>query len=720
MRLPVFIPPPRLREALALSVVIAMALLLGWRHLFDADIFYHIANGREILGGGRMPASNTLVWPASERPFYPNPAWLFAVLLALVEGLAGLTGIVLVKTAVVLALYLVLYRLCRRAGAGVLLAPALLFIFGMGAAFRLSERPHLFSLLFFALCLLLLVEGRRKGRWLWLLPPLFALWANIHSGYVLGLILLGAVLCGELLPSGWRQRAPQVKRLAAVFLFCVLATFAAPHPLTNLLFLAQLLEPRSYPITEYFSPTLSAHPWFFGTALLLALWSAWRRLSPRQWSWLLPTLIFLPLALYSARFVPFFLMTALPWIIRSVGEWSTAGGLRRMALPGWVRGPGSVLLLLALPSAIYLWPPVPLGFGPGVEPSVAPMGSVRFLEEVRAAGRLYNSQSLGGLGAMFLALHYRMYQTAYFQVEKDAIEDAYRASQTPETWSDFLDRHAVEVVWLDVTREPVSLDYYPAEAWALVYHDDFSAVLLRRQGLNPAVVAAHEYRVANPLLLAALESETLTDPFVTAVGLKEARRALASTSDNRLAWSLLALLLAQQPGEEGAALTALNVLESRYSAGPEVHFEKGRIFSRLGRHADGEQALLRYMALVPDDPAGYLELGNLLNAAGNSGRARQVLQQATEKFPETGHAHLLLGSLRLNEGELKGAWASLSRARELLESAEVYNLLGIVKAQQGDVAGALSYFRNALALDPDFDPAQRNLHRALEEVGYRQ
>jgi hypothetical protein len=63
-----------------------------------------------------------------------------------------------------------------------------------------SPRPQIMSLVFLALVSLLIFQFMKNEEWIYLaiLPPVFALWGNLHGGYVLGLIYLGSVLVGAL------------------------------------------------------------------------------------------------------------------------------------------------------------------------------------------------------------------------------------------------------------------------------------------------------------------------------------------------------------------------------------------------------------------------------------------------------------------------------------------------------------------------------------------
>src|SRR5205807_541644 len=65
-------------------------------------------------------------------------------------------------------------------------------------------RPQTLSLLLFVV-LLNLLDGAGRRRWLLAFPPLvMALWVNLHGGFPIGLVLLGAWALGEL-AGRWLQ-----------------------------------------------------------------------------------------------------------------------------------------------------------------------------------------------------------------------------------------------------------------------------------------------------------------------------------------------------------------------------------------------------------------------------------------------------------------------------------------------------------------------------------
>jgi len=61
-------------------------------------------------------------------------------------------------------------------------------------------RPHMLSFVLAGLVLLLLERYKRSGsRWIYALPLITLLWANVHGGYAIALMLVAAYVAGEAL-----------------------------------------------------------------------------------------------------------------------------------------------------------------------------------------------------------------------------------------------------------------------------------------------------------------------------------------------------------------------------------------------------------------------------------------------------------------------------------------------------------------------------------------
>ncbi|MFM9616248.1 hypothetical protein ACKI18_47975, partial [Streptomyces niveiscabiei] len=74
----------------------------------------------------------------------------------------------------------------------------------------------LFAVVFYGECL-------RRTRWL-LLPAIMALWANLHGGFLIGFLIIGAFGGAALLRRDWAG----AKIYALAGLGCLAATFINP------------------------------------------------------------------------------------------------------------------------------------------------------------------------------------------------------------------------------------------------------------------------------------------------------------------------------------------------------------------------------------------------------------------------------------------------------------------------------------------------------------
>jgi hypothetical protein len=195
----------RLR-ALLLSLCAILLLGLFAREIYDSDFWWHLRTGQYIAEKHTLPFPDPFSWTtATAHDVYPGEArtrrfnltheWLAQVIFYAVWRTGGSAGIVAARAMTLTAFCaltgLIAFR--RRGNIYVALAAALAAA-SVAQEFAL-DRPYLFTWLLLALTMAIL-EFRRG---LWLLPPLFAVWANCHSGYFLGWAVLGAWCLESLL-----------------------------------------------------------------------------------------------------------------------------------------------------------------------------------------------------------------------------------------------------------------------------------------------------------------------------------------------------------------------------------------------------------------------------------------------------------------------------------------------------------------------------------------
>jgi hypothetical protein len=185
----------------------AVTLFAASLTVADPDLWWHLRVGGDIWDEGGVPRDDPYSFLSGERPWV-NHEWLAEAVMAAGWRLGGEPALVLLKVAVALALTFLMGRRLRRRGASRLSA-ALLAVLGLIAMLPSvgSLRPQIFSVFLVVLVLRLLDESGPGARCRWWLPAMVAVWANLHGGVLLGVLLVISWLAIEAM-SGRRGSPP--------------------------------------------------------------------------------------------------------------------------------------------------------------------------------------------------------------------------------------------------------------------------------------------------------------------------------------------------------------------------------------------------------------------------------------------------------------------------------------------------------------------------------
>jgi hypothetical protein len=262
------------------------------------------------------------------------------------------------------------------------------------------------ALLGTTLVLLRLESATGRRLWRWALLPLFVAWANLHSGFVLGLVLIATYWLGEWLSPRFggvaSSRGHPGRGHSGLLILVAAATLLNPHHIEALLYPVRLMtrpEVRET-ITELRS---IFHPAYAGALFLKALAAAaaitlFLVVGPRrrlQWALLLPGIVFWVLALGSLRSVSELAVIA-PAVIAAHGE---RLGSRRIVA---AITSGAVLLLALAGGATAVRGSIPMGneaprrVGLGVDPVNCPAAATQFLKAADPPGRVFHVMAFGG------------------------------------------------------------------------------------------------------------------------------------------------------------------------------------------------------------------------------------------------------------------------------------------------------------------------------------
>ena len=171
--------------------------------LADGDTGWHIRTGEWILAHHSVPRLDIFSFSMPGQPWFAWE-WLSDILLAGMNRVGGLRGVALFSILLVSVVYALIFRLiCRRTN--VIVATLIAVVVAAASSTHWLARPHLFTLLFLVLFYAAL-EQVRDGRtrlagipYLAILPAATVLWTNLHGGFFIGILMIGAYGGGEVL-----------------------------------------------------------------------------------------------------------------------------------------------------------------------------------------------------------------------------------------------------------------------------------------------------------------------------------------------------------------------------------------------------------------------------------------------------------------------------------------------------------------------------------------
>jgi hypothetical protein len=226
---------PLVQVAGMVAVCSSLALLfLRKFYIADPDIWWHLATGRWILQHHAVPATDPFSSYGLGKPWI-DYSWLFDVAVQLFYRAFGYLSIVYLEVLVRVALAIALFHLVRSLLPCFWRAAAITVVALYAMSWVIGPRPGMLTILFTIIELDILLSARRTGAAskLWLLPPMFAIWANWHIQFVYGLLLLSVFACEplatRLLRNTTKDNIQPLKRVWLVLCTSLLATLVNPY-----------------------------------------------------------------------------------------------------------------------------------------------------------------------------------------------------------------------------------------------------------------------------------------------------------------------------------------------------------------------------------------------------------------------------------------------------------------------------------------------------------
>lgn len=493
-------------DTLILVVVLLLIAVMAASTPLDSDMWWHLRAGEETLRTGK-PLLVDIFSFTRAGVAWTNHSWLAQVILFMLFNWAGFLGLGLLVCCLAVGSMALTYRQME--------GPAVLKAFGLILAAVVSApvwspRPQLFSLLLFGLVayLLYLYKRRQLDRLFWLVP-IFVLWSNLHAGYVLGLLLIGAMIAGEVLNHLLGHQGNEVLtywKILRLVLWAALSGLAVlinPNGIKTWLIPFQTVGVQTLQnfIDEWASPDfhqLSQQPliWMLFGLLISA------GLARRRWdgSDLVSVILFGYLALVARRNFGPFALVAGPVLSRFLWDALSAWFERvRPALEVWrvrLRIPTienidlsqvnprrsrlinfSLVALLGFVMMLKLFLVTDPALVRTYEKKFYPVMALAWIEAHHPQGNMLSSYTWGGYLIDNLR-DYPVFVDGRTDLYNDEIIDQWlKVVNGREGWQSVLDEWQVHTILLEPSRPVINL--LPLSGWRVLYQDSAAVILGR-------------------------------------------------------------------------------------------------------------------------------------------------------------------------------------------------------------------------------------------------
>jgi hypothetical protein len=479
----------------AILIIIALPVT---RTIQDPDFWWHLRAGQLIIQHGGLLGNDPFTYTVPGHHWTMHE-WLNEVLFAIEYAIGGLGLIVLILSAVTWAgLMCVIQKArLRRPGRGVLGVGMLIAVV---AGFPIwGPRVQMITFAFAALTLLLVERHLvRGGKAIWWLVPLFLVWSNFHSGFVIGLGFIAIILIAEVAGAWLRMPDAAPRDRLRPLLFVLIASTAVsmvnPNGPTILLYAlgTQTSGAQQSLIQEWFSP--SFHDWevlVYGAMLLglMMLVVSNRHIRARDAALVLVTGA---LSLQSARHIALFVAAGTPVFIDQLAmatprfRAAVRRARRRPATPRvqpplLFRATAAALVLVALGGIALAWliPKMQVQAYSLVYAREFPVCAAQWLKGAPEPLKIFNQYGEGGYLAYELSARGdKLYIFGDAAVMGDALLYKYAQVETAEPgWDSVIRDAGTDVVLYDVNTPLADLMDHSA-GWVKVYQDALSVAFV--------------------------------------------------------------------------------------------------------------------------------------------------------------------------------------------------------------------------------------------------
>jgi tetratricopeptide (TPR) repeat protein len=756
---------PNFQQLLVL-LFICSVIVLSIVKIEDTDAWMHLSLGRLIWEHGGLPAKEVFVYPSLQMPFSYS-SWLFGVLYYVVYKMFSIPGVILCMTLTVTATFIIMLKDALRPHKNTIVAVVVMSLTVLIMRDRFVERPDTFFFLFLCFNIFSLnayVQDNKK--YLYLLPLVNLLWANMHSSIGMMCVPFGSFIAGGLVQQyldkkgfkfSFMPSSTQLKTISMIFAASFASSLINPNFIGQYTFGSQYLGAFSWynqEINELQPPTWVAwkQPYVIVFAILssfLINWAAVFRTKRRTRTVppagepmppmdAFPSLIhllllapFIYLSFTAIRFLFPLAVVSAPILIRNMSPVLDPGKLRKPFLRRFFAAVTALWILsyapLVLANKIEVVPGTNKRkvFGIGINYSTVPEGALKYMDDKNIYGRVFNLFDWGGYIVWRDFPKRSVFIDPRGYIPPDLLETQGRIGK-----AGFMEkieaRYGIEAVLIRYPRMAPNvaavLDPEKDEAlsnihWALVYWDDNALLYLKRGGRYQAVIDRDEYRYARPANDIENQRSRLENEDTRMKMIREFLRNANETGSSR-AYFFLGYAY-KTGGLYREALTAFSrALRNPYADRFALYGQMADTYLLLGDSLEALRYFKKSLALQENAEMLYT-IGVLCMDMGKKEESLQYLNRAIDKNPNLLSAYRMLTTI-YNKFGMKEELAEVSKKYQkavVHSSGKEHFEKGLKEYVGGKPTKAIDEFMKSIELNPSNPMPYANIGFAYYDMG---
>ncbi|NMC35438.1 hypothetical protein GYA49_00160 [Candidatus Beckwithbacteria bacterium] len=442
--------------------------------VLDADLGWHLRYGDYFWQHGQILKANTFSFQMPNF-IWANHSWGFDIISSLLFKLGSFQLLSIIGSLLIAgSLYLCYLTLAKKELAALMV---LIFWAFNAPLLNLGYKSKLVSLFFTCLLWFFLknYQANFKKIYLYLIPPLFLLWTNIHGEFAIGFLILAVFLLPLLYQDKIKKK--QSKLIIATIALSGAVTFLNPYFYQlHLTAIAHLSSPSFSQIYEWQPLPLSTPLMIAFLSYSFLFWLTAKKSQKTYIGEFLVLAIINLMALKARRFIPLFLLLSLPHFINCLSL-SISKAYVKLINIGLLLTITIYALLFHLPKQNILAQNWASYCNTEV---LCSEGLISFLQENKIKGKIFNAYRLGGY------LEYRYPQVPMYI---DGRMTVWRDQNGQEPFSDYAKMVYTQPGWRELFMAqdfdfailnkpyPLTKMLVEQEYWLIMYEDEKLVVL---------------------------------------------------------------------------------------------------------------------------------------------------------------------------------------------------------------------------------------------------